>query len=99
MRRDVDMAAVLGHSRFLELGPTAQVAYLELLNESTPGGTVSPVVVDRILARTTHGAAALRELQDASLLDTEPADWAWWVRLPWIVDGAFAVDSAMWASR
>lgn len=95
--RDVDMTRVLRHQRFMALGPCAQAAYLELLACRTGRETLD--AVDSILARSSMGALAMVQLTDDGLVSTEPAGWAWWVRLPWIVDGAEAIEEAELANR
>lgn len=94
MSRDTDIVAVIRHPVFLALSPEARRVYLSLLSQSTPGGTVSLDAMDAALAESPWSAKAVAELWDASLLDTEPADWAWWIRLPWIVTGAFVFSEA-----
>jgi hypothetical protein len=84
---------------FRALTPNAQTAYLALLAGAVRTGHVPLAIIDEILVRVPYGAAALAALQDEGLLDTEPAEWAWWVRLPWIVEGAMAIEQAEWANR
>jgi hypothetical protein len=94
-----DAAKVLAHPMFRALSPNTQTAYLALLAGAVRTGHVPMDIVDEIIARVPYGAAALATLQDEGLLSTEPADWAWWVRLPWIVEGAVAIEQAEWANR